>query len=135
MARNYNIQTARKSLITGTMKASRTAVASSVATGMTRYVTFVRLEGNSANSKLGSRVYLASAAATVSTTALASAGLKMVLELNSAYAMPKAVQHPPRIDTENPLFTIAAGKYLIVAKSALQLGSNPCTLFVQYYDQ
>lgn len=139
MPRNYNIKTVRKALPTGKMSAAVTAIGSSVAAGMTRYVTFVRVEGNSASNKLGSRVYFCSTtAAAVSqakNTSTASAVAKMIIELESAYAMPKAVQIPPKIDTENPLFTIAASKFLLVTKSGLQLGSNPCTVFVQYYDQ
>ncbi len=135
--KNYNILTARKVLAAGGMAATRTAVASSVAAGMKRYVTFVRLERNAAANNVGSRVFLVSTAAagTASTTALASAGNKMMIELMSSIAQPKEQQFPPKIDTENPLFSIAAGKFLSVAKSGLQLGSGAVTLTVQYYDQ
>lgn len=138
--RNYNIQTVRKVLATGKMSATRTAIASTVPAGMKRYVTFVRLERNNASVNEGSRVFLISAAVKGgygSSTAVidASGGLKMMLELMSSVAQPKQVQLPLRIDTENPLFSIAAGKYLTVAKSALAIASEPCTLFVQYYDQ
>lgn len=135
--KNNNIQTVRKVLAAGGMAATRTAIGSSVATGMKRYVTFVRLEHNTAALNLGSRVFLVSAAtiATVSSTGAASAGMKMMIELMSSVSQPKVQQLPPKIDTENPLFSIAAGKYLVAAKSGLTIASGACTLMVQYYDQ
>uniref|UniRef100_A0A6M3LWJ6 Uncharacterized protein n=1 Tax=viral metagenome TaxID=1070528 RepID=A0A6M3LWJ6_9ZZZZ len=135
--KNYNIQTVRKVIAAGTVAATRTAIAATVAAGMKRYVTFVRLESNGGATNLGSRVYLVSttAAGSAVTTAAAQAGLKMMLDLMSNIAQPKVVQLPLRIDTENPLFSIAAGRNLSVMKSGLAMASNPCSLFVQYYDQ
>lgn len=137
MPRNVNIQTVQKRIITGAGAATRTAIASSVPAGMTRYVTYLRLQRNSASNNEGSRIWLCSGAAAgaQSTTALASVAQKLTIELHSAVYQPKTKQIPAQIDTENPLFTIAASKFLNVFKSALAIGSEPATLFVQYYDQ
>jgi len=135
--KNVNIQTVRRLIVTGEPAVARTCIASTVPTGMTRYVTAVRLETNSVDNRKGTRLYLVSTAAkgSASTTILASAGAKMVIEVMSSVYQLKHKMFPDRIDTENPLFSIAAGKYLSVHKSRLQCGSNPATLFVQYYDQ
>lgn len=137
MPRNQNIVTVIKRIITGTPAATRTAVASSVPAGMTRYVTYIAMQRNSASNNEGTRLWLCSGAAAgaQSTTALASVTQKLTLEIASAVFLPKTLKTPMKIDTENPLFTIAASKFLNVCKSGLAIASNPCTLFVQYYDQ
>ena len=135
MSKNYNIRTAtvRAKGTTG----SGVAIGSSVATGMTRYVTFIKVMQSAGSAGKGSKLWFCSTAATAtaSSTALASAACKMMVLIPSAVGATKNYQVPNRPDTENPLFTIAAGKFLTVRSSKLQLGSNSCSIFVQYYDQ
>lgn len=135
MPKNYNIvtKTVRAKGTTG----SAVAIGSSVATGMTRYVTFIRINQSASAGNKGSKLWFCSTAAssTASTTAAANTAMKMMVLIPSAVGAEKNVQIPDRPDPENPLFTIAAGKWLSVRSSKLQLGSASCSIFVQYYDQ
>lgn len=135
MPKNYNIQT-RTVRAKGTT-GSGVAIGSSVAAGMTRYVTLIKIMQSAGSGGKGSKMWFCSTAATAtaSSTALASAACKMLVVINSAAGSTKNYQVPDKPDTENPLFTIAASKFLTVRASKLQLGSNSCSIFVQYYDQ
>lgn len=137
MSRNHNVIT--QSVMPVNTTTSAVAVGSSVAAGMTRYVTFVAVSIASGHHTKGTKVWLCSTAAssTASTPTLASANAKMVITLASDEATPdKALfQTPDKIDTDKPLFTIAAGKWFTVAQSSAQAGSGICGVFVQYYDE
>ncbi len=136
MPKNYNIITKRVLRLKGTT-GSAVAIGSSVAAGMTRYVTFIRLEQGAGGGGLGSKVWICSTAATAtaSSTALANTAMKMMLLIPSAVGVEKSITVPDSPDPENPLFTIAASKFLTARASKLQLGSASTTLLVQYYDQ
>lgn len=132
--KNYNVVT--KSVNPKNTTGSAVAVGSSVATGMTRYVTFIAISPRVGHSTKGRRVYFCSTSTSTkaSTDALASSAAKMKYVQASASAESN-FSAPSKIDTENPLFSIAAGKYLTVHQSSAQAGSGACSVFVQYYDQ
>ncbi len=138
--KNYNIVSKNTVLAKGATGSS-VAIGSSVAAGLTRYVTYIRLQTNGSGKGLGSKVWFcsATAAASASSTALANTRAKLITYINSAYAGAnpslKVMEVPDKPDTENPLFTIAASKFLIVRQSKLQLGSASVSIFTQYYDQ
>lgn len=136
MPKNYNIVTKRVLRLKGTT-GSAVAIGSSVAAGMTRYVTFIRVDQSAGTKNEGSKIWLCSTAATAtaSSTALANTAMKMMLLIPSAVGARKNITLPDNPDPENPLFTIAASKFLTARASKLQLGSASCTLLVQYYDQ
>ena len=138
MAKNNNLITVVKQLPTG---GKATAIGSSVAAGLTRYVTFVRAARDvlAVNTAVGSKLYLcealSNAKTSYSTPTLASALQKMVVVIPSAPTADKDFQSTPKIDTENPLFSIAESKFmttLLVSDAGL---SGAVNLFVQYYDQ
>jgi hypothetical protein len=135
MPKNYNIitKTVRAKGTTG----SAVVVGSSVAAGMTRYVTFLRVNQAAGAGTKGSKIWFCSTAAssTASTTAAALTAMKLMVLIPSAAGANKVVQIPAYPDPETPLFTIAASKWLSVRTSKLQLGSASCAVFVQYYDQ
>lgn len=137
MPKNYNIitKTVRAKGTTG----SAVTIGSSVAAGMKRYVTLIRINQRAGGKGLGSKLWFCSTAAssTASTTAAANTAMKLMVLINSAAnaGVHKVVELPDYPDPENPLFTIAASKFLTVRASKLQLGSASCAIFVQYYDQ
>lgn len=133
--KNQNVVTVAKTMTKGT----RAVIGSSVAAGMKRYVTFVRAEKAGTNQKgAGAKLLLCSGAAsnTASTITLASANQKMQVILTSAVTADAAEdQIPKKIDTENPLFSIAASKWLTAFCASANTFSSPVNLFIQYYDQ
>lgn len=133
--RNYNIVTkvVRAKGSTG----SAVAIGSSVAAGMTRYVTFIRVNQAAGVKNKGSKIWFCSstAAASASATALAIARLKLAIQIPSAVGALKYQTVPDYPDTENPLFTVAASKFLTMSTSKVQAFSASCWAFVQYYDQ
>lgn len=135
--KNYNIVT--KTVRTKGTTGSAVAIGSSVAAGMKRYVTYIRINQRAGGKGLGSKIWFCSTAATAtaSSTALANTAMKLMVLINSAVnaGVNKVVEMPDRPDPENPLFTIAASKFFTVRSSKLQLGSASCAIFVQYYDQ
>lgn len=135
MPENYNIITKKVPIVT--QDGAAVAIGSSVAAGMKRYVTFVRVDPRNMSSKKGSKVWICSTSTAVkaSSTTTASAAAKMLLMIPSAVGAQKFAQVPDYPDSENPLFTIAASRFLTARISKLQLGSASVTLFVQYYDQ
>ncbi len=136
MPKNYNLVTKKVSL-RGTV-GTAVAFGSSVAANMTRYVTMVRVIQNAVNpTGKGTKVWICSAAATSSaaTSSLASATKKMAVRIPSAIGSNKVFQAPLYPDSENPLFSIAAGKFLTAKITSAAAGSASCTVFVQYYDQ
>ncbi len=140
MPKNFNIQTKDKKIAT---KGVSVAIGSTVAAGMTRYVTFVQVtqEPASGGAGHGSRVFFCSAAAStsMSTIALASAAQKLSITICSAAAShvgERCIQIPKQPDTENPLFSIAASKMLVVKLGSTVAGTSAAVdVFVQYYDQ
>ena len=135
--KNYNIQT-KKFHLKGTT-GSAVTIGSSVAAGMKRYVTFISVRQNSITRGKGSKIWFCSVAASqgASTVTLASASEKFTVRLTSAYGTnPKSFKYPGSgPDPENPLFSVAASKFLVARSSSAQAGSTSCTVFVQYYDQ
>lgn len=133
--KNYNVvtKTVRAKGTTG----SAVAIGSSVAAGKTRYVTYIRINQSAGTKNVGSKIWFCSTAAssTASTTAAANTAMKLMVLIPSAVGAVKNLEIPSKPDTENPLFTIAASKWLSVRTSKLQLGSASCSIFVQYYDQ
>lgn len=138
MPKNYNIKTVSKRLAG---KGSHVVFGSSVAAGMTRYVTMVKVANDQSTAGKSSRIYLCSTAAsnTANATAAASTAQKMRITIQSALAtspfQTKEVTIPRQPDTENPLFTIAASKWLSAYLCSIGGGSSPVNMFVQYYDQ
>jgi hypothetical protein len=133
--KNYN--TVTKCLRPVNTTGAAIAAGSSVAAGQTRYVTFVHLSRVQGATGIGAKVYLCSTstAAKASTDTLASAAAKMVLILGSASA-PGNMSIPDRINTKNPLFTIAASRFLTVREaSTVGKGNAQVAVFIQYYDQ
>lgn len=133
--KNSDIKTVAKTMTKGT----RAVIASSVAAGMKRYVTFVRAEKAGTNQKgQGVKLILASGALsnTASTLTLASAVQKLQVVLTSApTADASEAQIPIRPDTENPLFSVAASKWLTLFCASVATFSSPVNVLVQYYDQ
>lgn len=134
MPKNYNIVT--KVVNPKNTTSSAVVVGSSVAANMTRYVTFIAISPRVGHANKGRRIYFCSTAAssTASTPTAASAAAKWKYVQASASAEPN-FHMPRKIDTEKPLFTIAASKWLTVMQSSAQAGSGACSVFVQYYDQ
>lgn len=142
--RNYNIRTVCKQIAT---KSSHVVIGSSVAAGKTRYVTYVRVSQVTNGRGKGSRVIFCSAAASNSasniTKASAFAKLSIGIVSNAApasaalskYMPQKTVALPSAPDTTNPLFTIAASKWLTATLGSAAGTSATCVVFVQYYDQ
>lgn len=130
--KNYNIVTK----VVNPSLGSAIAVGSSVAAGQTRYVTFIAISPKVAHAGKGRLIYFCStpAAATASTATLASAAAKLKYVQASASAEPN-FHFPKEINTENPLFTVAASKFLTIHQVSAQAGSGACSVFVQYYDQ
>ncbi len=133
--KNYDIKTVAKTMTKGT----RAVIGSSVAAGMKRYVTFIRVEKAGTNQKgQGLKVIFASGAAsnTASTLAKASTVQKLQVILTSAITSDSAeAQIPAKPNTENPLFTIAASKWLTAFCASVANFSSPANVLIQYYDQ
>ena len=134
MPKNNNIVTKSKDL---RGVSSHVAIGSSVAAGLTRYVTFLRVEQDVTLMNEGSKVYFCSTAAsnTAANTATASTAQKMVVVLQSALQAQKEYQSGIKIDAENPLFTIAESKFFSAYLCSVAGQSAPVNIFAQYYDQ
>ncbi len=143
MPKNFNIQTYAKQIAT---KSSHVTIGSSVAAGKTRYVTMVRVAQVTNGAAKGSRVVFASVTASGSATniTIASANQKLSIGITSAAAASavarfrvprKTVQIPSQPDSENPLFTVAASKFLTATLGSVAGTSATAVVFVQYYDQ
>ena len=107
-------------------------------TGMTRYVTFIRVNPLEPGNDLGSRLFFCSGATAniASTPALASTAKKLVVRIASSPVVgDKNVSIPASPDTEHPLFTVAAGSYLRAHLPSTVLCSGSVQVFVQYYDE
>jgi|LGVF01.1.fsa_nt_gb hypothetical protein len=129
MSKNYDIQTVSKLPVTEVA----VNVGGVVPAGMTRYVTFVRIGQSGGVLAGGSAIYLCSGTASVGTTnALASAAQKLVVTPTSAAP---AMSVPATPDTEHPLFTVAAGKYLNALLSSTNALDEAAHLFVQFFDE
>lgn len=122
MVENYDLKTISLMIGTGTPFSTGMGV---VPTGMTRFVTFVKAQNQLAASNC---LFLATAAAvgTMSTPTLASASQKDAISLQSM----DMVAYPDKPNVENPLFSIAAGKYLDAVTDR-----GDMRLFMQYYDR
>lgn len=122
MVENYDLKTISLMIGTGTPFSTGMGV---VPTGMTRFVTFVKSQNQLAASNC---LFLATAATvgTMSTPTLASASQKDAISLQSM----DMVAYPDKPNVENPLFSIAAGKYLDAVTDR-----GDMRLFMQYYDR
>ncbi len=134
--KNYNIQTKRVRPATGASATSFKSIGGAVPTGMKRYVTFVQVSRVEGATGKGVRVYIASTAASATLTLTsASASSKMKILIGSA-SCDGNFSIPAKINTKNPLFSVAEGKYLTVRQgSTAALGNAEASIFVQYYDQ
>lgn len=135
MARNYEIQTRNVGLNQATLTLDIGPV---VAAGMTRYVTFIRVNPLEPSNDEGSKVYLCcgAVATSASSDTLASDTQKIVICAASAStAGNKSVAVPASPNTEHPLFTIASGAYLCAHLSTVATYSASVQLFVQYFDE
>jgi len=133
MSKNHNIQTVSKYL-----EASDTvAIGSSVAAGMKRYVTFAQVGQAAGTKNVATKVTLGSATASdaMSDTAAASECQKIQLFIASATTAQKGIQVPSAPDTEHPLFTVAAEKFLSAQLSGVTDLSASAYVFVQYFDE
>ena len=132
--KNYDVQTVSK-YVGGV--SSHVALGSSVAAGKKRYVTMLRIDNDATISTKGSKVYICSTAAsgTAANTATASAAQKMMVLISSSVSTTKEFQSTAKINTENPLFSIAASKWLSAYLSSIAGQSSPVNIFCQYYDQ
>jgi len=146
MPKNTNIVTKSKFL---GGKSSHVAIGSSVAAGMTRYVTMLKVNQEQKTAGKGSRVIFCSTAAsnTAANTAAASTAQKMKVVLPSSlytdvtgvgvnvHTVLKTKQIPNMPDTENPLFTISESKFFSAYLASVAGASSPVNIFAQYYDQ
>jgi len=141
MAKNYDIKTVSKPL---SGVSSHIVIGSSVAAGMTRYVTFLRVQQVAAKMNEGTRVIFCSTTAsdTAANTAAASTAQKLVAHFPSALAGAaggatelKRLQTPSVPDTEHPLFTIASSKWFTAYLMSDAGWSYPVYVFAQYYDE
>ncbi len=116
MPKNYNIIS---KTITTLGAGTGVAVGSSVAAGLTRYVTFIKVVQTVPTGNKGSKMWFCSstAALSASSTTLADARMKFMVLIPSAVGAKKAVAIPESPDQENPLFTIAASNFLTVRGS------------------
>ncbi len=137
--KNYNIQSACKT-VTGL--GSNAIIGGIVAASQKRYVTFVRVSqiGVKNSAVGGSRILFCSASVTTvgHTMASSSANQKLsigIVSTTTSNLAGKSVSLPSQPDTENPLFSVAAGNWLIAKLGSSAGVSIPCTVFVQYYDQ
>lgn len=137
MPKNYNLQTACKQIAT---KSSHVVLGSSVAAGKTRYVTMVRVAQVTNGAAKGSRVIFCSAAASNSASNITAASTiqKLCVGIPSCVASnvsKKSITIPSQPDSENPLFTVAASKWLTATLGSAAGTSATCVVFVQYYEQ
>jgi len=141
MSKNYDIKTASDHVIGSTCSSVwRANIGSSVAAGMTRYVTFIRVVPVTTSNAKGSKIFFCStaSAATVVTATAASAVQKMVVFIGSATAEinPNRSESIPAVpNTEHPLFTIAAEQWLTALIATTAGMSGPANIFVQYFDE
>lgn len=133
MSKNYDIKTVSKYL---GAKSAHIVIGDIVPSGMTRYVTFMQVASVKSGGSQGSKAFICSTPATdtASSTGAASTAQKMVIAMGSATAA-GAVQIPATPDTEHPLFTIAAGKYLTAYLCSVAGHSSPVQMFTQYFDE
>lgn len=135
--KNYNIQTVCKQIAT---KSSHVVIGSSVAAGKTRYVTYVRVAQVTNGAAKGSRVVFCSAAASNSASNMTAASAIQKLNIGIAsyvasHVGRKSISLPLQPDTNNPLFTVAASKWLTATLGSAAGTSATCVVFAQYYDQ
>lgn len=140
---NRNIQTESQVLQT---ESSHVVIGvSAVPAGLTRYVTFVKVTqvqagASGAATGKGSRVVFCSCAASGSasniTKASTFAKLSIGIASGAASQVPeKTVMIPRHPDVNNPLFSVAAGKWLTATLGSVAGTSSGVNIFVQFYDE
>lgn len=139
MPKNQNIVTklVHPNPVAATASGQAVAVGSSVAAGMKRYVTFIAITP-AVQTNAGRRIYFCSttSVAYASTNAKASTTAKFIyVQVSHTSVYDKNFHMPRKIDTEKPLFVIAASKFLTVHQTSATTGSGQADVFVQYYDQ
>lgn len=142
MAKNNNLVTVSKLIPT---KSSHVVIGSSVAPGLTRYVTMVKAMATSKTNGKGSRVFFCSGAAsgtgTNQTTASAIQKIKLTIASTPmtsggvTQTVKKTIQVPQMPDSANPLFSIAESKWFTATLSSETGASAPVNIFAQYYDE
>ena len=139
MAKNYDIKTASKRLATSVQTVALGGV---VATGMTRYVTFLRISPLTVRATEGTKVYFCSGTLSAGASdALATASQKLVTYIASAIGVLRGTPTnrsesiPTTPDTEHPLFTIASGAYMTAHLSSIAIASGSAQVFTQYFDE
>lgn len=135
--RNTELKTVSKVL---TSSASAINIGGQVPAGMKRWVTFLAADALLATGAESVRVYIASVGVSNPTAAslIATSNRKMVIDIRASgpagaqqlCANGPPFQLPARPDTNAPLFSIAASKWL--GAFATRTTGN---LFVQYYDE
>ena len=113
---------------------------SSLATCLTSYVTFVKVEQELPDTDAARHVIDLSTAAsdTASSTGAASTAQKLrvvIPSANTTHLAVKTKQIPNMPDSENPLFTIAESKFFSAYLASVAGASSPVHVFAQYYDQ
>ena len=137
MAKNYDIKTASKRLATSVQTVALGGV---VATGMTRYVTFLRISPLTVRATEGTKVYFCSGTLSAGASdALATASQKLVTYIASTVGSGTATNRsesiPTTPDTEHPLFTIASGAYMTAHLSSVGIADGSAQVFAQYFDE
>jgi hypothetical protein len=136
--KNYNIQTACKKFKT---KSSHVVFGSSVAAGLTRYVTMVGVVQDAGSAAKGSRVIFCSSTASGSASNVTAGSTLAKLSVGigsyvASHVWEKTVMIPPGgSNTEHPLFTIAASKWFTAVLGSAAGTSAVCEVFAQWYDQ
>ena len=137
MAKNYNLQTFSRHFDAAAAASHIQTVGTAVPAGMTRYVTFLRVNPLDLSNDLGSKVFFCSGAVSGPVTLTAASGAqKMTVHIASASTVGnKDVMVPESPSTEHPLFTIASAAYMTVYLASAALLSGSVQVFVQYFEE
>lgn len=135
MPKNQNIITKSINFTTAASVGSCIAVGAAVPANMKRYVTFIAISPRAQSNK-GRLIYFCSTTASNSATTAANASTTAKWKYVQISASAEKNFHmPSKIDTEKPLFTIAASKFLTIYHSSAAASSAESSIFVQYYEQ
>uniref|UniRef100_A0A6M3M063 Uncharacterized protein n=1 Tax=viral metagenome TaxID=1070528 RepID=A0A6M3M063_9ZZZZ len=150
MSKNLEIKTKTFKLSAAALAGRHAVIGSSVAAGMKRYVTFVKVAAWKPEGAISgaSKVYftstagVASATAVPSATGAASTAAKLSIFIQSGIVVttqPVSISKnrmvPEIPDTKNPLFTIAASRWLSAYLCSVAPQNHPVEVMVQYFDE